>query len=130
MAVGLLLTTGRALPTELEARLAPLAEPARPADAMIVLWLAPAHRELPPLTKQVWDKLRPARASLRSLSDGQAWQLAAAAGWHEAVAAQVPGAGAAAARAFLASQCAGLLPLVTPSESWKSAEPATAAAAP
>jgi hypothetical protein len=129
VAVGFLVSPGRALPIELDARCAPPAEPERPTDGLILLWQAAANRDLPDATRKAWEFTKLKQASLRHLSEDQVCQLAAAAGWPQVVAAQAPDLDAVAARVFLALQFDKLLPLVVPPESWRSAEPTPAAVA-
>jgi hypothetical protein len=124
--VGFLLATRRGMAGELEAKCAPLPEPLRQADGLIVLWPVTANKVLPAVTGQAWDKIRPQQSSLRHLDDDHLRLLLAAAGWAEAARTQVPAATADAIRHHLARQCAPLLPLVVPPETWKHAAAAPA----
>jgi hypothetical protein len=121
VSVGLLLARGSGLPRDLSGKLAPLADSARQADYLVVLWPRAADKDLVDVlsadTRKTWDKgtKRYGSAALRALSDDDLRKLLALPDWLDALQnlpeAPVP---VDVLQNFVRQRCQTVLPLALP----------------
>jgi hypothetical protein len=121
VSIGLLLARGPGLPRDLSGKLADLADSARQADYLVVLWPRAADKDLVDVlsadTRKAWDKgiKRYRGAALRALSDDDLRKLLALPDWLDALQslpeAPVP---VDVLQNFVRQRCQTVLPLTLP----------------